>query len=374
MSNSPNNLYFQRQNHLIASLQKSGFDAVIINPSPSLIYLTGLHFHLMERPILALFSVSSPPIIVIPELEMRKTEGLPYPLQVFTYSDDPQTWVSAFSSAFNQVPQLTRIGIEPLHLRYLELDYIKSSLPKAIIQSAEDVFFGLRISKDDQEIMAMRKAVVAAEQALLATLPLIKPGVAEIDIAAELTVQLLHHGSESEMAFTPIVSGGPNSANPHAMPGERKLYPGDLLVIDWGARVDGYISDLTRTLAIGKVDAEFSRIAEIVKEANAAGRKTATCGIPAGAIDKAARAVIEAAGYGPFFTHRTGHGIGMESHEEPYIRGDSLLSLQPGMTFTIEPGIYLPGRGGVRIEDNILITPQGADCLSSLTRDLIVIE
>jgi Xaa-Pro dipeptidase len=374
MATPSNEIYTQRQNKLITSLQNSGFDAAILNPSPSLVYLTGLHFHLMDRPVLALFSVSSPPVIVIPELEARKTEGLPYPIQVFTYSDDLQTWGKAFSSAFNQGSQLRRIGIEPLHLRYLELDYLKSTLPKAIIQSAEDVFSGLRICKDKQEITAMRKAVIAAEQALLATLPLIKPGASEIDIAAELTVQLLRHGSESEMAFTPIVSGGPNSANPHAVPTGRKLSPGDLLVIDWGARVDGYISDLTRTFAIGKVDAELSRITEIVKEANAAGRKTATDGITAGAIDRAARAVIDTAGYGEFFTHRAGHGIGMESHEEPYIRGDSLLTLQPGMTFTVEPGIYLPGRGGVRIEDNILITPHGADCLSTLNRDLIVIE
>lgn len=373
MSNSPNNIFIQRQNRLIASLQKFGYDAAIINPSPSLVYLTGLHFHLMERPVLALFTASTPPTIVIPELEMRKTEGLPYPLQVFTYSDDPQTWAGVFASAFNQGSQLSRIGVEPLHLRYMELNYIISALPQAAILSAEDTFSGLRICKDQQEIMAMRKAVATAEKALLATLPSVKPGISELELASELTIQLLHCGSESEMAFTPIVASGPNSANPHAMPTERKLSPGDLLVIDWGARVDGYLSDLTRTFAIGKVDPEFTRIAMVVKNANAAGRKTATQGITAGAIDQAARVIIESAGYGQFFTHRTGHGIGMEAHEEPYIRSDSTLSLQPGMTFTIEPGIYLPDRGGVRIEDNMLITSAGADCLSILDRDLIVL-
>ncbi len=373
MSTTSIDIFSHRQENLIASLQKSDFDAVILNPSPSLIYLTGLHFHLMERPVLALFTPSTPPIIIVPELEMRKTEGLPFPIQVFTYSDDPQTWAGVFASAFNQGPKPKRIGIEPLHLRYLELIYLKTALPDSNILSAEDILSGLRICKDEQEIMAMRKAVSVAQHALQATLPFVKPGVSEIDLAAELTVQLLRHGSQPEMAFAPIVSAGPNSANPHAVPSERKLSPGDLLVIDWGARVDGYISDLTRTFALGKVDPELSRIAEIVKNANSAGRETVARGVAAGAIDLAARSVIDSAGYGKYFTHRTGHGIGLESHEEPYIRGDSSLRLQPGMTFTIEPGIYLPGRGGVRIEDNILITDQGADCLSDLDRDLIVL-
>lgn len=373
MPTTSNNIFIQRQENLIASIETSDFDAVIINPSPSLVYLTGLHFHLMERPVLAFFTTTAPPIIVMPDLEMRKTEGLPYPIQAFTYSDDPQTWAGVFASAFNQGSTPKRIGIEPLHLRYLELNYIKTALADSTVHSAEEIFCGLRICKDEQEIMAMRKAVSTAEQALLATLPSVKPGVSEIVLAAELTIQLLRCGSQPEMAFAPIVSAGPNSANPHAVPTERKLSSGDLLVIDWSARVDGYISDLTRTFAIGKVDPELSRIAQIVKEANTAGRKTAARDVVAGAIDQAARTIIESAGYGQYFTHRTGHGIGMESHEEPYIRSNSLLSLRPGMTFTIEPGIYLPGRGGVRIEDNILITSAGADCLSGLERDLVVL-
>ncbi|MEN6300618.1 MAG: aminopeptidase P family protein, partial [Anaerolineaceae bacterium] len=314
------------------------------------------------------------PIIVIPQLEMRKTEGLPFPMRVYTYSDDPQTWGGVIKEALNQSTQVKNIGIEPLHMRYLEFNYLINALPKATIQSAENILSGLRVCKDELEIMAMRKAVAAAQLALQATLPLVKPGITEIDLAAELTIQLLRHASQPEMAFSPIVSSGPNSANPHALPSERKLSSGDLLVIDWGARLDGYISDLTRTFAIGKVEPEFSRIAEIVKNANKAGREAANNRGTAADIDQAARQVIENAGYGEYFTHRTGHGIGLESHEEPYIRGDSSLELLPGMTFTIEPGIYLPERGGVRIEDNILITAQGAECLSTLDRDLIVLE
>ncbi len=156
-------------------------------------------------------------------------------------------------------------------------------------------------------------------------------------------------------------------------PPGRALQAGDLLVIDWGAAWQGYFSDLTRTFAIGKPDGEMVRIARLVAEANAAGRGAARAGVPAGVVDAAARGIIEKGGYGAFFTHRTGHGLGMEGHEEPYIRAGNPLVLAPGMTFTVEPGIYLPERNGVRIEDNVVITETSVETFSSLPRDLIVL-
>lgn len=197
--------------------------------------------------------------------------------------------------------------------------------------------------------------------------------MAEKEVAGELTLQLLRHGSEPEMAFSPIVSGGLNGANPHATPGTRQLQGGDLLVIDWGAVVDGYVSDITRTFAIGEVETEYQKIHQIVQEANAAGRAAGKPGDPCANVDIAARSVIEKAGYGDYFTHRTGHGIGMEGHEEPYMRGDNMQILQPGMAYTVEPGIYLPGRNGVRIEDDMVITSTGSESLSDMSRELIVI-
>jgi Xaa-Pro dipeptidase len=146
-----------------------------------------------------------------------------------------------------------------------------------------------------------------------------------------------------------------------------------MLVVDWGAAYDGYISDLTRTFAVGEVDAEYAKIHKIVQESNAAGRAAARPGVPCANVDKAARAVIEKAGYGKYFTHRTGHGIGMEDHEDPYIRDNNMQLLEAGMAFTVEPGIYLAGRNGVRIEDNIVITEDGVDCLSDMPREMRVV-
>ncbi len=192
----------------------------------------------------------------------------------------------------------------------------------------------------------------------------------ERDLAAELVLQLLRHGSEPTLPFAPLVAAGPNGANPHATPTERPITPGDLVIVDWGAAYQGYFSDLTRTLAVGEVAPELEHIATVVAEANAAGRRAVQPGSPAGAVDAAARHVIENAGYGPYFIHRTGHGLGMEVHEPPYLYGGNERPLVPGMTFTVEPGIYLPNRGGVRIEDDVVVTEDGGESLSTLPRTL----
>lgn len=360
-----------RFDKLNASLRTSDLDAVILNPGPTLTHLTGLHFHLMERPVVLLFAKDQDPAIVLPELELQKVASLPYRLQVFPYPENPSEWDSAFRKAAQALDlDGKRIGVEPRQLRLLEFRHVKAGAPEADYPDASDVLASMRLRKDQTEVEAMRRAVRIAQDALEATVPQIRIGMSEKELSSELVVQLLKHGSEPELPFAPIVSGGPNAANPHASPSERKLQAGDLLVVDWGATHDGYISDLTRTFAVGEVDDEYKKIHQIVQEANAAGRAAGKPGVPCAAVDKAARDVIEKAGYGVYFTHRTGHGIGMEGHEEPYMRGDNMQRLEPGMAFTVEPGIYLPNRNGVRIEDNVVITDNGADVLSDMPREL----
>jgi Xaa-Pro dipeptidase len=339
-----------------------------------LTYLTGLHFHLMERPVVLLVGQGGIPAIVLPELEMLKVEQMPYPVQAFAYGENPSEWDAAFRKA-TQALDLDgkRIGVDPRQMRLLEFRHVKAGAPEADYPDASEVLGLLRLKKDKTEIEAMRRAVKVAQNALEATIPLIKIGMTEKELSAELVVQLLKHGSEPEMPFSPIVSGGPNSANPHASPTERKLQAGDLLVVDWGATADGYISDLTRTFAVGQVEAEFEKIHKIVQQANAAGRAAGKPGVPCADVDKAAREVIEKSGYGQYFTHRTGHGIGMEGHEEPYMRGDNMQILEPGMAYTVEPGIYLPGRNGVRVEDNVVVMETGSESLSDMPREIRVV-
>ncbi len=360
-----------RLEKLSASLRTSGLDALALNPGASMVYLTGLHFHLMERPTLIVFAVDAPPVIILPELEMLKLKDLPFTLQAFPYGENPAGWEAVFRSALQSLGLAgKRIGVEIQQMRLMEYRYLGDGAPGADFPDASDVVSRLRVCKEPGEVAAMRQAVRVAQQALETTLPLIHTGMTEQEISGELVIQLLRCGSQPSMPFAPIVSCGPNSANPHAVPSERRLQPGDLLVVDWGAAVDGYISDLTRTFAVGEVEAEYARIHQVVLEANTAGRNAARPGVPCANVDIAARTVIEKAGYGQYFTHRTGHGIGMEGHEEPYMRGDNYQVLAPGMAFTVEPGIYLPGRNGVRIEDNVVITSDGAECLSDMPREL----
>jgi len=364
--------FTSRQTKLREILPSVGLDSLILNAGSSLTYLTGLHFHLSERPVLVFFTPEMAPTIVLPELEKEKLTDLPYEIEAFHYGEDPAQWSKAFLQAV-ETKQLDgkRNGIEPRQLRFLEYSLLLESAPKANFIAVGEAVAKLRMFKDASEINAMRKAAQIAEQALNATLPAIKIGLSELDLATELTLQLFRAKSDPQMPFSPIVSSGPNSANPHATPSNRKLTSGDLLVIDWGASHTGYISDITRTFAIGRVGPELLRIGKIVLEANTAGREIARPGISMEAVDQAARSIIESAGYGQYFTHRTGHGIGMESHEEPYIRQGNSAPLEKGMTFTIEPGIYLPGRNGVRIEDDVVITDTGAECLTSLPREVI---
>jgi Xaa-Pro dipeptidase len=363
--------YQARHSKLARILYNSGLDALVLNPGPSLIYLTGLHFHLMERPVVTFFTPHNPPAIVLPELEAGKTTQLDFPIQVFPYGEDPDTWLPAFRQAARAVDlDQHQVGVEPGRLRFLELRFLEAAAEGARFISAEEILAALRMQKDENELAAMRKAAQIAQQGLQAALASFKMGMTERDLAGELTIQLLHAGSDSELAFTPIVSGGPNSANPHATPTERPLQAGDLLVIDWGATYDGYLSDITRTFAIGEVEPELARIAQIVKEANQAGRAAVRPGALAEDVDHAARAVIEKAGYGQFFFHRTGHGLGMEGHEPPYMRAGNTLKLAAGMTFTVEPGIYIPERGGVRVEDDVAVTESGVETLTDLPREL----
>ena len=364
----------RRQAALDQTLKQAGLEALALNAGKSQIYFTGLHFHLMERPTLSIFAPGQAPVLVLPELEQGKLGSLGYEVQAFTYSEDPAQWGEAFAAAGAALGLgKARIGVEPTVLRVLELRYLEAALPEAEFVDGSAVIAALRGRKDAAEVAAMQRAAQIAEEALLATLPKVKVGATEKELAAELVGQLLSLGSDPELPFQPIVAAGPNSANPHAGYSERALQAGDLLLFDWGAAVDGYYSDITRTFAIGEIDEELKRIYGIVELANQAGRTAVKSGATPEAVDAAARDVIEDSGYGEFFFHRTGHGLGMEAHEEPYIRAGNREPLEVGNTFTVEPGIYLEGRGGVRIEDDVVVTEDGLLCLTQLPRGLQVL-
>ena len=363
-----------RIEHLKELMSRHKIDTIAINPGPTLTYLTGLEFHLMERPTVMLYQRGHKPFMILPKLESTKLIGSNLPMHSVTYNDDPSTWQEAFRAAFKHMNlEGVRIGLESTRIRFMEMNYLQTAAPTARFVSADQIFSELRVVKDENEINDMRRAVDIAQQSLREILPMIKAGVSESRIAGELTVAMLRAGSDPELPFSPIVASGPNSANPHAAPTGRVLEPGDLLVIDWGARVNGYCSDLTRTFAIGKLEPELERIYETVLKANMVGRAAGNPGLAASEVDRASREVIDQAGFGEFFTHRTGHGLGMEAHEAPYISSANTELLEAGMTYTVEPGIYLPGKGGVRIEDNVLVTEEGTVTISDFSGELMIL-
>jgi Xaa-Pro aminopeptidase len=225
--------------------------------------------------------------------------------------------------------------------------------------------------KDAEELAAMREAVRIVEEALREAIGQIRVGMTERELADIWERAMAARGSAP--SFTTIIASGPNSANPHHSNSDRAFQPGDLIVMDGGALYQGYASDITRTIAVGEPSPELRKIYDIVKLANEVGRKATRPGTSGAEIDRTTREVIEDNGYGPQFVHRTGHGLGLEIHEPPYIVAGSAEPLPVGATFSIEPGVYLPGVGGVRIEDDVVITETGMESLTTFERSLIVV-
>lgn len=368
-------MHAERLAKLRAAVADAGLDAICVVPGPNLVYLTGLHFHLSERATILVVPRGGRPAFVVPALEETKARTLPFDADLFPWpdADGPSASVAAAASSLSLAGR--RLGVEGRRIRFLELDLLATCGAAPAVENADAVFATLRMAKDAAELAAMRQAVAVAEAAFAATLEFIRPGVTEKQVAAELMVQTLNAGS-GELPFQPIIASGPNGANPHAGAGSRALLRGDVVTIDWGATVDGYASDLTRCVVVAGAapDPRILAAYAAVRAANEAGRAAARPGGTGQDVDRAARQAIVDAGLGEYFIHRTGHGLGLEGHEEPDMKEGSLTPLAPGMTFTVEPGVYIPGVGGVRIEDDVVITDGGAETLTTLSRELLVVD
>lgn len=350
----------------------NGVDCVALVPGANLRYFSGLRTQLSERPTVGFFPVEGTPAVLVPKLEAATAAGeLPEGMRLFAYSDE-----EGHEHAFFQVAEELNlagkaVGVEYLAMRVMEMRRIEQCAPGCRLTATEPWLPPLRMTKDEVELAQMRHAVRIAERALLRLRNehAIRPGCTERQVAADLQIALLREGSEG-LPFAPIVVGGPNSAFPHAGPSDRQLADGDLVTLDWGAQSEGYRSDITRTFVLGQASSEIERIYDAVLAANEAGRMVVRSALAAQEVDRAARRAIALAGYGEFFIHRAGHGLGLETHEPPYLVEGNLEQLQPGMTFTVEPGIYVPGLGGVRIEDDVVVTSTGSETLTTLPREL----
>ncbi len=353
-------------------MTERGIDAIGIVPSANLFYLTGLHMHLSERVTLAIFTRAEAHLIV-PALEVPRVESrtkIPLTLHAWTDAD----WVGAgWDSLKHALPlEGKNVAVDYYNVRVLELTQLQNFAPTLKLSDASELFTALRMTKDAAEIEAMRRAARVLESSLEALIPEIRVGKREKEIAARWQWLMFEHGADG-IPEAPIVAAGENSAQPHTTATARELQNGDMLILDGSCTVDGYYGDITRTLAIGAVSEEMKRIYELTLRANEAGRAAARPNALCQDVDRAARAVIRNTGYGDFFLHRTGHGLGLEVHEPPNMLEGDMRVLQNGMTFTVEPGIYLAGKGGVRIEDDVVVTQDGNESLTVSARELRVL-
>lgn len=349
---------------------ESGLDVAVLVPGPNLRYLTGLMANPSERLFLAFIPKDGPPRFLVPELERPAvTRELPSDTAIRGYRDDEGPAQTLHQLANECHLDQATVGVEYGRMRVHELRALERHVDPAAIVDLGPTAMAVRLIKGPDEIDALRRAVALTEELLSAMIDAIEPGLRELDIVRAYERARIASDSEA-VPFSPIVASGPNTDSPHAHPGERQLQRGDLITIDCGAVADGYPGDITRNIALGEIRDELERIHQVVLEANAAGREACRSGSTAESVDRAARAVIEDAGYGEHFMHRTGHGMGLEVHEPPDIMAGNDQELLPGMVFTVEPGVYVPGVGGARVEDDMLITDDGAESLTQFPRQL----
>lgn len=346
-----------------------GFAALVVAPSPDLAYLTGYDPMPLERPTLLVLRPDRDPTMLVPELERLLAADSPAGdgIELVGWTDG----VDPYAAAAALVPAGGRIAVGD-RLWSAHLIGLQAAIPDAAFAPASPVIGRLRAVKDEDELAALRRAGRAADETFRQICGMTFLGRREEEIAADLAHLLVRNG-HARADFT-IVASGPNSASPHHEPTGRTMLPRDAVVLDFGGELAGYYSDTTRTVVVGESPQEFDEVYRVVQEAQEAAFRAVQPGVEAQEIDRVARTIIDDAGFGARFIHRTGHGIGLEVHEPPYLVEGSDWTLEVGMTFSIEPGVYLEGRFGVRIEDIVAVTAGGAERFNRSTRELQIVD
>ncbi|MPY33859.1 aminopeptidase P family protein [Streptomyces adustus] len=354
-----------------AATAAAGLDALLISPGADLRYLTGYDALPLERLTCLVLPVEGDPFLLVPALEKPAAQaspagGLGIEITGWDETDDPYALVAA------RLPAGTaRVGVDN-HMWAEKTIAFRDALPGARQELAGGVLNELRMRKTPQEAAALREAGAAIDRVHARMGEWLRAGRTEREVGRDIADAIVVEG-HVRVDFV-IVGSGPNSASPHHELSDRVIRPGDPVVVDIGGTTrQGYCSDSTRVYVVGEPPEEFRRLYEVLLRAQRAQTDAVRPGITAEQLDAVGRDIIADAGYGAYFVHRTGHGIGVESHEEPYIVSGSRRPLEPGMAFSIEPGIYLPDRYGARIEDIVLCTEDGGERLNRTDRDLLVL-
>ncbi|WP_327352574.1 aminopeptidase P family protein [Streptomyces sp. NBC_01304] len=362
--------YKARMDRAAQAAADAGLAGVLVAPGPDLVWLTGYQpTAITERLTLLVLAAGSEPVLVVPTLEAPDAERAPgapaLTLRDWTDGKDPYAVTAPLLDVNG------RFGVSDngwaMHLLGLQQE-----LPTTSYASLTEALPMLRGVKDAHELERLTAAGAAADATYEQILKVRFSGRKENDVAADLAALLKEFG-HSQVDFT-VVGSGPNGANPHHEAGDRVIERGDMVVLDFGGLKHGYGSDTSRTVHVGEPTDEERQVHDTVRIAQDAGCAVIQPGIACQDVDRAARAVIDDAGYGEYFIHRTGHGIGVTTHEPPYMIEGEEQELVPGMCFSVEPGIYLPGRFGVRIEDIVTVTEEGCRRLNNTPREMAIVE
>jgi len=356
---------------LRAVMAAENVDAVALMPGSNLRKVTGGTFMVNERPTLIIVPLDGEPVAIMPTLEVPAFKSLNFSATLIHWQD-ADGYQPAFDAAV-EIYRPRRLGVEGQRMRVMEQQAFYRASPEIEIVDLQAEISQIRLRKSDAEIDALQAAIDLSERALEEVIANVKVGMTEAEIRARLTITLFEHGS-SGIAFGPIVAAGSNAAEPHAKARQSyRIQLGDALLFDFGGIVDGFNADITRTFFVGLVSDEDRALYEAVKKANEIGHATAGPGVTCHAVDDAVLTYLESTPQAEYILHKTGHGLGLDVHEDPYIMRGNHQILEPGMVFTNEPGLYVPGRLGVRIEDDVLVTPDGTRSLTSFPKELQII-
>ncbi|HLN60335.1 MAG TPA: Xaa-Pro peptidase family protein [Symbiobacteriaceae bacterium] len=370
----------KRVARMLERARSQGLEAVVIMPGPNMEYLAGLEMHVSERPALLFFPANGEPFAFCPAFEAERVSTGAGIKKVFAWGEEEGP-----GPVLKRALAATGIGEGVLGVEYRYMRVIERELLARAVESTPAVMAGegrslryedagliladMRATKDEEELALMIEAAALVDAGVKAAHAMIKPGVTERQVRAYMEQELQKLGAEPPFEIN--IASGPRSAIPHAGTSDRALQEGELVWVDFWYNHKGYWGDITRTYPVGKVEGQLAEIFNVCLEAQAKARAEARAGMSGAQIDAIARDYITAKGYGQYFTHRTGHGLGMEVHEDPYIVGSNHRPLGVGSTFTIEPGIYIPGLGGVRIEDDVVLEKDGARTITQYPRDLL---
>jgi len=369
--------YGSRVDALRAQLSAAGAHASVVAPGSDLAYLSGYHALPLERPTLLIVRADGPVSLVAPLLERARAreEVLLEDVELHCYGELDDPFALAAQLLGDSTARVAAgAGAEVLVGEQMWAGFLlqlQARAPELRWAPASAAMAQVRRTKDAEELRLLARVALAIDAVHARVPEVLRAGRTEREVAGDLAAMIREDHDTVDFV---IVAAGPNSASPHHEPGARTIAQGDVVVIDIGGSRDGYRSDMTRTYVVREAPAGFTDAYVALQAAHAAAVAAVRPGVTAGAVDLAARQVLEAAGLGEAFVHRTGHGIGLDTHEAPWIVAGSDVVLEPGMTFSIEPGFYLEGRHGARIEDIVAVTTDGVDVLNDVTRELVVVR